>query len=354
MHRPLARVLFVTAILLSVLGSAAFVSAQELRFFRIGTGTTGGTYFPIGGLIANAISNPPGSRPCERGGSCGVPGLIAVAQATSGAVENVAQMQAGALESALVQSDIAYWSHTGTGIYEGQPQFDGLRAIASLYPETLHLVVRADGDIHSVSDLRGKTVALGDEGSGTLVDARVVLEAYGLSEQDITPRYLKPGPASDRLVSGDVDAFFIVGGFPIAAVSDAAARIAIRLVPFDDPISEELSQTLPFFTRTQLPEGVYDGVAATPVLAVGALWVVRADVPEDLVYGITRALWNPKTTALLAAGHPRGKSIQLTDALRGIAVPLHPGAERYYREIGLPAEAKVETPTVEAVPPSDL
>jgi len=316
--------------------------AQEIRFFRIGTGTTGGTYFPIGGLLANAISNPPGSRPCDRGGSCGVPGLIAVAQATSGSVENIKEMRGGSLESALTQADIAFWSQQGTGPYKGQAPFTELTTIANLYTETVHLVVRADSDIKSVADLRGKSVSIGEEGSGTLVEAREILGAYGLKEADVKPLYMKPGPAADRLAEGEIDAFFIVGGSPVAAVSDAAARIPIRLVSFDDQPAEHLREKLPFFTETVIDEGVYDGVGATRTLGVGAQWVVRSDVPEELVYGITRALWHASTRRLLDNGHAKGASIQLSNAVNGLAVPLHPGAARYYREIGLLNQARAE------------
>ena len=118
--------------------------AQDLHFFRIGTGTTGGTYFPIGGEIADAISNPPGSRPCESGGSCGVPGLIAIAQATEGSLANIEALRNSGLEAALAQADVAYAAYTATGVYKGQPPFTKLCAIANLYGEAVHLVVRAD------------------------------------------------------------------------------------------------------------------------------------------------------------------------------------------------------------------
>lgn len=178
-------------------------------------------------------------------------------------------------------------------------------------------------------------VSIGEEGSGTLVEARVILEAYGIAEKDIEARYLKPGPAGDRLVEGEVDAFFIVGGHPIAAVAEAAARTPIRLLSFDDEQGRSLKERLPFFTESVIGEGVYEGVSETRTLGVGAQWLVRGDVPEDLVYGITRALWHPSTRRLLDNGHPKGPSIQLATATKGLAAPLHPGAARYYREAGV-------------------
>ncbi|MEE4347144.1 MAG: TAXI family TRAP transporter solute-binding subunit, partial [Paracoccaceae bacterium] len=186
-------------------------SAQEMSFFRIGTGGTAGTYYPIGGPLANAISNPPGSRPCEEGGSCGVPGLIASAVSSNGSVANVNAIAGGTLESGFAQSDVANWAYSGTGIWEGKPAVDSLRAIANLYPESIHIVARADAGIASVADLKGKRVSLDEPGSGTLVDARIILEGFGLAESDIQAEFLKPNQAADRMRDGQMDAFFFVG-----------------------------------------------------------------------------------------------------------------------------------------------
>ncbi|MEM7045469.1 MAG: TAXI family TRAP transporter solute-binding subunit, partial [Pseudomonadota bacterium] len=162
--------------------------AEDLRFFRIGTGGVAGTYYPIGGLIAGIISNPPGSRPCEKGGSCGVPGLIATAQSSGGSVENVEAVAAGTLDSGFAQSDIAYWAYSGTGRFEGRAKVENLRAITSLYPESIHLVVRRGAGIESIQDLKGKRVSLDEEGSGTLVDARIILDAFGIDEDELDTR----------------------------------------------------------------------------------------------------------------------------------------------------------------------
>ena len=138
-------------------------------------------------------------------------------------------------------------------------------------------------------------------------------------------RYLKPGPAGDRLVEHDIDAFFIVGGHPVAAVAEAAARTPVRLLSFDDPHGKSLKERLPFFTETVIDEGVYEGVLATRTLGVGAQWLVRGDVPEELVYGITRALWHPNTRRLLDNGHPKGPSIQLEQCAGRLGGPAASG-----------------------------
>ena len=310
-------------------------TAQDIQFFRIGTGTTGGTYFPIGGLIANVISSPPGGPPCEQGGSCGVDGLIAVAQASAGAVDNIADMRAGEIESGLVQADVAAWAYTGTALYEEDGPFQELRAIAHLYNELVHVVVPADSDIVSVADLVGRRVSLGDEGSGTLIDARLIFDAYGIGPEDVEAQFLSPQPAANAMVDGELDAFFFVGGAPLLAVEDLARRMPIRLATFDDPVAEQLTKDVPFLTLVDLAGDVYPGVPTVRTLAVGAQWVTRSEVDADLVFGMTSALWHPSSQVVLANAHARGNEIALENALNGIAIPLHPGAERFYREAGL-------------------
>ncbi|MFV3129000.1 TAXI family TRAP transporter solute-binding subunit [Niveispirillum sp. KHB5.9] len=321
---------------LGLLATPAVLAApgEQVRFLQIGTGTTGGTYFLIGGLLANAVSNPPGSRPCDRGGACGVPGLIVVAQATSGAVENIGLMRSRRLESSLVQADIAHLALNGAEPFQKAPYPD-LKAIANLYTETIHLVTRANSGIRTPADLKGKRVALGEQGSGTLVTARALLATYGLSEKTIKPFYLSPAAGGDRLEEGELDAFLIVGGYPLPAVADLARRVPIALVPFSDDRAMQLMKRMPHFTETRIEADTYEGVPATKSLGVGAVWVVRGDLKPELVHDITAALWNDQTRSMLDNGHPRGRSIQLATALTGLPVPLHPGAERFYRTKGM-------------------
>jgi len=317
------------------LGATA-AQAQDMQFFRIGTGGTAGTYYPIGGLIANAISNPPGSRSCEEGGSCGVPGLIASALAANGSVANVNAIQAGSLESGFAQSDVANWAYSGTGIWEGKPAVDSLRAIANLYPESIHLVASAESGITSVADLKGKKVSMDEPGSGTLVDARIILEGYGLTEADVQAEYLKPNQAADRMRDGQMDAFFFVGGFPAGAIAELASQHGITLVPIEGDAAAAIRTKYPFFAEDMVPAGTYEGVAGdTKTLAVGAQWVTSAAQPEELIYEVTKALWNENTRTFLDSGHAKGKSIRPETALAGVGIPLHPGAEKFYREAGL-------------------
>jgi TRAP transporter TAXI family solute receptor len=323
------------AAIVFALGAGASAQSQDVEFFRIGTGSTGGSYYPIGGLIATAISNPPGSRPCDRGGACGPRNLIAVVQATQGSVENVEAIGQGRLEAGLVQADIAYWAYRGQKIFRGKgKQVKKLRAIASLYSEALHLVVRRDAGIKSVADLRGKRVSLGEKESGTRVDAEIVLRAYGVTPRQVKADYSKPGPATDLMRAGKLDAMFLVAGAPASAIAQLAATTPITLVPIKGRHVDRLLKRYPFFARRAIPANVYDGVGVTQTLAVGAQFVVSADMPNDLVYGITKALWHDNARVLFDRGHPEGKNIRLLTALDGIAIPLHPGAAQYYRDIG--------------------
>lgn len=315
--------------------SAGAATAQDMTFFTIGTGGTGATYYPLGGVIANAVSNPPGSRPCEEGGSCGVPGLVAVAQSSRGSVNNVNGITSGLFNSGFSQSDVAYWAFTGTGVFDGEEPMADLRAIAALYPEHIHLVARADAGIESVSDLEGRRVSLDEPGSGTYVDALLILEAYGLSEDDLEVEYLKPNPAGDAMRNGQLDAFFIVAGYPTGAVVELASAIDVTLVPIDGAEADQIVEEYGFFSADVVPAETYDGIGETTTLAVGAQWITSANEDEDLIYGITEALWNDNTRRLLDVGHAKGSSVTPATALDGIGIPLHPGAERFYRDAGL-------------------
>lgn len=326
--------------------AAGSAPADETRYFRIGTAATGGSFFEIGGIVAGAISSPAKAPPCERGGNCGVPGLVAVAQATPGSVENLRLINEGQIESGFAQADLAGWAYKGIGDFADTGPMPNLRTIASLFPEAAHLVVRADSAIHTLGDLAGKRVSLGEAGSGTAADAEVLLNAAGLGKDRLTRKYLRPGPAAAELKDGAIDAFFIVGGTPLPVVRDLASSTPIRLVPFDDEIVDALKQDFKFYHRAVIPAGTYRGIDVdTPSLGFYALWLVNNAIDADLVYAITKSLWHEATSKLLAKLDPIGRRIRLESALSGVSVPLHPGAARFYREAGLPVDA---TPQVQA------
>ncbi|MFO1119715.1 MAG: TAXI family TRAP transporter solute-binding subunit [Rhodospirillales bacterium] len=323
------------SLLLSALcgGLLAFAAptgpGSDARFVRIGTGPVGGTFFPVGGSIAIIISGPPGAAPCGRGGSCGVPGLIAAAVSTSGSPDNVRQLAAGSIELALCQADTAREAFAGDGAFAGHP-VRSLRAIANLFPEALHVVVR-EGTVHSVAELRGKRVSLGETNSGTLTAARMVLRTAGLRLRDITPSYERLARSVDMLVTGEIDAFFVVGGAPVTAVAMAAERMPVSLLPIAAGDADKIIAAHPQFMAAHIPAGTYAGVDDTPTVAVRAQLVALASMPDELVFAITQALWDPRNRKLLDI-NPIGGQIRVETAAEHLAVPLHPGARRYYTE----------------------
>jgi TRAP transporter TAXI family solute receptor len=313
-------------------------SAQEARFFRIGAAATAGSFFEIGGVLASAISKPAGSLSCEQGGSCGVPGLVAVAQATQGSVENLRMVASDQIESGIAQSDIVSWAFAGTGVFADAGPIKKLRAIASLFPESVHVVVRAAGPVETLADLKGKRISLGQTGSGTLADARIVLGASGLTEQDLSVEYLRSGTAAAYLSDGSLEGFFLIGGVPIPAVRALAATTPIRLIPIPDAVLSKMRQH-GAYDRSVIPADTYPGVeTATSSVGFHALWVVSADASDDLIFAIIKALWSEATQLLLEAHDPIGKNVRLEHALDGLSIPLHPGAMRFYRQAGLPVE----------------
>ena len=322
---------------LALLCRAAPGSAQELPVFGIGAAATAGSFFEIGGVLASAISKPADSPPCDQGGSCGVPGLVAVAKATGGSVENLRMVALNQIESGIAQSDVVSWAYAGTGIFAGEGPMRKLRAIATLFPERLHLVVRAAGPIQTLEDLRGRRISLGQAGSGTLVDSRIVLAAAGLAETDLLAEYLRSGTAAANLAEGSLDGFFLIGGVPIPAIRALAGMTPIRLVPITDEVLTNMHEKYGPYDRAVIHADTYPGMnVATPTVGFHALWVVSVDTSDDLIYVITRALWNEATQRLLDAHDPIGKQVRLANALDGLTIPLHPGAKRFYREAGMP------------------
>ena len=304
----------------AVLAFAGAAHAQQ--FFRIGTGGTAGTYYPVGGMIANAVSQP---------GK-----IVATAQASNGSLANVNAIAGGSMEAGLTQSDVATWAYTGTGAFDGKPKVADLRMIANLYPESIHLVVKKGSGIRTVADLKGKRVALDEPGSGTLINARMVLAAYGVKESDIKPDYIKPNQAGDKLKDGSLDAFFFVGGAPAGAIAElASSGTGIELVPLAGPQIDALRKSSPYFAVDTIAANTYKDVPAVQTLAVGAQLVTSAKVDTETVYQITKAMYSEATQKALGAGHAKGKFITKENAVQAVGIPFHPGAEKFYKEVGL-------------------
>lgn len=295
-------------------------ASAQAKFFRIGTGGTAGTYYPIGGLIANAISSDK---------------INASAIASNGSLANVNAIVGGAMESGFSQSDVAAWAYTGTGIFEGKPKVEELRAIANLYAETVHVVVKKGLGAKSIADLKGKRVSIDEPGSGSIVNAKAILAGYGVAEGSYKAENLKPGPSAEKMRDGSIDAFFITGGYPLGALTELATTHGFELLAVDGEPAEALKKKFSFFASDAIPDEAYKGVKGVKTLSVGAQWVTTAKIDADLVYEVTKALWSDKTRSALDAGHAKGKAIQKATAISGLGLPLHDGAAKFYKEAGL-------------------
>ena len=328
-----------TAFVAATTAAALFASAaaaQMPSYVRILSGSAGGNYFPMAGLLANAISNPPGSRPCDQGGSCGVPGLIAIAQSSNGSSANVQAIQNGTAETGLAQSDVVHWAYTGTGSFDGREPMNGLRLIATLFPEHVHVALAKESKIASFQDLKGKKISIGPANSGAQIGALLLLETAGMQrDADYVSEEFNISLSAELLADGDIDAFVTVVGAPSSGIAQMASTVGVKLLAVPDPIRNDIVSAAPFYFLSPIPANAYQGVEAeTPTVAVAAQWVVSSAMPDDLVYGMTKALWNETTRRLLDLGHVKGKEVQLDSALEARGAPLHPGAERFYKEIG--------------------
>ncbi|MGH0003415.1 TAXI family TRAP transporter solute-binding subunit [Pseudovibrio ascidiaceicola] len=312
--------------------------AQDIKFFRIGTGGAGGTYFPIGGIIANAISNPPGSRPCDQGGNCGVPNLVAIAQSTNASAHNVNAIQAGQMEAGLTGAATLHFAYHGSGKYEGNAKPD-LRVIANLYPEDLHLVLPKGGELDNLADLKGKRVGIAQAGSGTQIAVELILGDHGVNRDNMDEAELNNSQSAERTADGQLDAYFYAAGTPVAAMIQLDNTKGMDLYSFTEAEVAQANKTVPYYIPSTIPAGTYPGVTHdTNTVAVSGMFVTNANIDEELVYEITKALWSKTARKLLDNGHPKGKVITMKtalDGIDGIGVPLHPGAERYYKEVGL-------------------
>lgn len=283
----------------------------------VATGGTSGVYFPIGAAFANIISD-------------NIEGVTAAAESTGASLENVNLLNNGEVDFAFIQNDISHYAYNGIEMFDDREPMTNLRAVASLYPETVQIIARSSANISSVEDLRGKRVAVGAIGSGVEVNARQILEAYGLDYDDIEVDYLSFGDAADNIKDGHIDAAFLTAGTPTAAVTDLATTHSINLVEITK--TQELMNEYPFYFNTVIPAGTYRNQEEDiETLAVMAMLTVREGLSDDVVYDITKAFFENLDN--LGAAHRRGEDISLEGAMDGISLEIHSGAQRYYDEI---------------------
>jgi TRAP transporter TAXI family solute receptor len=308
-------------------------------FFAIATGGTGGTYYPLGGVLAQALSTK-------------VPEIIVTAQAGNASTANLNLIRSHGIESAFVQNNTAYQAYNGLDQFKDNP-VKNVRGIASLYPEVIQIVARKEAGIQSVTDLKGKSVIPGDRGSGTAVDAENICSTAGIKFDDFgSLDWLSFSGIAQRMQDAQADAGFITAGIPTSSVMELASSTPITIVNLDDALVDKITKAWPFYAKVVIPAGTYSGIDQ-PVqsVAVMAQWVCDADVPEDVIYTLTKALWEPgefvlresggkkeaapPASEIMATAHAKGKDVTLDTALSGMAIPLHPGAAKYYREKGM-------------------
>ncbi|MFZ7127562.1 MAG: TAXI family TRAP transporter solute-binding subunit [Desulfobacterales bacterium] len=337
MNKKRLLILSAAMLILTVLIAGPCLGAK--MFFAIATGGTGGTYYPLGGVLAQALTTK-------------IPDIIVTAQSGNASTANLNLIRSHSIESAFVQNNTAYQAYNGLDQFEGNP-VKNVRGIASLYPEVIQIVTRKEAGIKSVMDLKGKSVIPGDRGSGTAVDAENICTTAGISFDDFgSLDWLSFAGIAQRMQDAQADAGFITAGIPTSSVMELASSTAINIVGLDDALVEKITNTWPFYAKVVIPAGTYAGVEEEiQTVAVMAQWVCDADVPEDVIYTLTRALWEsgefvlqqqegkpapaPPANEIMAQAHAKGKDVNLETALDGMAIPLHPGAEKFYREKGL-------------------
>jgi TRAP transporter TAXI family solute receptor len=259
--------------------------------------------------------------------------LSATAESGNASVANSKLLGRGEIESAFAAADILDAAYKGTGQFEGS-KIENIRAIGALYPETVQLVVRADSGINSFADLAGKTISSGSPGSGQWQLLGDLLEAHGMTRDDISEDLSSFSQSVDKIKDGNLDASLITAGAPTSSVTDLANGHEIKIVPLNGPAIAKLQEKQPYYVNAILPAGAYKGVDSdVETLAVRAIWATHAGVSDDIIYAVTKALY--ENTETLGKVHPKGKEVNVESALESVSIPVHPGAQRYYDEKGL-------------------
>lgn len=287
------------------------------KFLNIATGGTAGTYYPLGGAMAEILNN-------------NIEGMNASAQSTGATVANINMLQDGSVDLAIVQNDITYYAANGIEMFKDK-KIDSLRGIATLYPETCQIITMADSGIKTVEDLKGKRVAVGAMGSGAEANARQILEAYGITYDDIDEQFLSFSEAANALKDNNVDAGFVTAGYPTAAVQDIASQAAIRLLPIEADKADALVAKYPFYTKIVIPAGTYGGFEEdTPAVSVMAMLICTDQIDEQMGYDITKALFT--NLERIKAAHAVGTQITKEGATQGMPIEMNAGADKFFKE----------------------
>jgi TRAP transporter TAXI family solute receptor len=315
-QHKLTSLLSITA--LSVSLCAGFGVAQAKDYVSVATGGTSGTYYPIGGAIAQAAS---------KSGA-----LQATAETGNASVANLNLLGKGEIEVAFAQNDVAFWAYNGQQMFK-EP-IKNLRAVAALYPEHLQVVIAKDAKIAGVADLKGKRVSVGAAGSGTAADAGAIFDVAKLSYDDMRIDHLDFGATTSRFKDNQIDVGFVVAGYPTASIMDLTTTKDVGLLNFTPDFLGQLIKAHPYFVSSVIPAKTYRGIDQdTNTPAVVAILVAHDKVPENVIYEFVKGMYENLDT--IHASHATAKNITLDSALQGLTVPVHPGAAKYYKEKGL-------------------
>ncbi len=306
--------LLVTAMML------ASCSKNAKKDYILATGGTGGTYYPFGGAIANIWNTK-------------VENMNVTAQATGASAENLRLINKGEAEYAIVQNDVMDYAYNGTDLFAGE-KLANIMTIGTLYPEVVQIAVSKDSGIKSVADFKGKRISVGDAGSGVEFNAKQIMEGYGLTFDDIKKSNLSFKESAEGIQNGTLDGCFVTAGVPNAALQELAFTAGLTLVPVDGEAAKKICEKYGYYTQTTIPGGTYKGTDDdTPALAIKATLAVNSKLDEQTVYEMTKALFENLNE--LATAHAKGKEVSAKAAVTGVSVPFHPGAKKYFKEIGL-------------------
>lgn len=286
-------------------------------FITIATGGTSGVYYPLGAGFSTIFEEL---------------GIDASVQATQASVENVNLVLEGLAEVALITGDTAFQAYEGTGPFEDEGPKEDLRSLAALYPNYLQIVTTEDSGINSFADLKGKKISVGAPNSGTELAAQVLLEGHGLSYDDITPDYLSFAESVDQIKNGLVDAAILSSGIPNSGIMDLDTTDGIKLIPIEEDAMEYLTEKYSYLGETVIPANTYSVTEDVPALEITNAMIVSKDLTEDEVYHMTKAIFENVDT--LIETHSAAEDIDVSKATEGLSIPLHPGAEKYFKEVG--------------------
>jgi len=298
---------------------SAVAASQAADNLVLATGGTAGTYYPFGGAMAKIWNSK-------------IKDMNVTAQTSGASGENVRLINKKEVELALVQSDTLDFAFNAKEAFK-EP-LKGMSAIAVLYPEVVQVIVAADGPIKSFADLKGKKVGVGAPGSGTEANYRQLLDAYGMKKEDVNGQYLSFSESAEAFKDKHIDAFVVTGAVPTSAIMDVATQNAIRILPVAADITAKLTQKYPFLAAVKVPANSYKGQTAdVPTVAVNAVLIAGNQLKPEMVYNLTKALFDNQPE--LAAAHAKGKELNPQFAVKGVSIPYHPGAVKYYKEKGL-------------------